>query len=434
MKKDPLLIATLCLDKRTRKAFELFFSSLCDGRFVLTSDEKNAHAVLLDMDAVNGEKERLNYRTQNPYKPLILISLISRELPDKNSYLVRKPINHHQFQEVLTAITGNKSNQGVSRPLPHKKTALPAEQPQKSAKNEKISKQQQQSVKNKELWPSNKPEIKVDDSLSDTTIAAQCLSSAEEVNFVGDHKDIDISKAHQVLAVTYSPEKMLQGAVCKARNIAKEQGAAVEVIAFGVAIIIDPLKNVAYTSVSDSVLRPLCLMETKELPQLRTLPDQYLEKQLYSKKLKDVDELLISDLDAFIWKVALWSSRGRVPKETDLYASAALTAWPNFPRLESIPHGLRITALMMQELLPLVEVATKLNIPQRYVFAFYSAANALGYAQVMRRQVDTFFTPGRNKEDQQISQATTASRSILRKLLNRLTRKHDAAQSHKRTV
>ena len=76
-----------------------------------------------------------------------------------------------------------------------------------------------------------------------------------------------------------------------------------------------------------------------------------------------------------LWKLALWSSRGRVSKGTSLSAPVRLRAWPNLPRLMTVPHSLRIAALWVKQPTSLMDTAPKLGIPYRYVFAFYCACN-----------------------------------------------------------
>ena len=392
MKNNPLLITTLCLDKRTRKAFELYFRSVCENRFVLTADETRANVIILDMDAVNGHQEYVYLRKNEPSKPVILLSLVHRELEETNAFLIRKPIDHNDLLKILNRLAAGIDAETVSKVETHGSV------------------------------DSNHAPV-----VSDAVYAANCLGKEELVHFVGEHADIDINKPREVLAVTYSPEKMFQGAVCRAVSLATKHQTPIEVVAFGIGVVIDPAKNLAYSAVNDSVLRPLCLLETEDPPQYRRLKERFLEQDLYTLKMKKGAKLTAHDIEAFIWKISLWSSRGRVPKNTNLRACAGLTAWPNLTRLEPIPDGLRITALMMRELLPLVEVAKQLNLPQRYVFSFYSAARALGYANNLSSS-----SMGIVKNQHKL--AAGESRSILGKLLNRLTKKPAVAIPQKHAV
>jgi len=116
-------------------------------------------------------------------------------------------------------------------------------------------------------------------------------------------------------------------------------------------------------------------------------------------------------LDKFLWRVALWTSRGRVPKGTDLYKKIVLLYWPNFTRLIVTPYALKISALWMVQPHSLLETAKILEIPQRYVFALFTAARAIQLAFVDRRI--------ERRVSQSIS-TSGAKRGIFQRLLARL--------------
>jgi hypothetical protein len=95
--------------------------------------------------------------------------------------------------------------------------------------------------------------------------------------------------------------------------------------------------------------------------------------------------------EAFLWQVALWTYRGRLPSGTAVHGRVYLSRWPNLTRLAEIPHALRITALWLAQPASLGFTADRLAIPQRYVFAFYGAAHAAGLAGQARRAADHIF-------------------------------------------
>jgi hypothetical protein len=107
-------------------------------------------------------------------------------------------------------------------------------------------------------------------------------------------------------------------------------------------------------------------------------------------------------MDAFLWKLACWASKGRYPKSIDINQPVYLKSWPNFTRLLVTPHALRISALLIQSPRTLTNVAQVLNIKPQYVFVFISAACALGLAGQVRREVDMLvqapeIKPNKNK-------------------------------------
>lgn len=122
-------------------------------------------------------------------------------------------------------------------------------------------------------------------------------------------------------------------------------------------------------------------------------------------------------VENFLWLAALAAARGRVPVGTDLHAPVGLKHWPNFTRLEPIPHAMRIAALWLEQPTGLLETAARLHIPQRYVFAFYSAAHAIGLVTVDKTSsVSVNAKAGKSVPTQQ------EHRSFLGKLLSRLMR------------
>ncbi|MCB1638400.1 MAG: hypothetical protein KDI15_06105, partial [Thiothrix sp.] len=84
------------------------------------------------------------------------------------------------------------------------------------------------------------------------------------------------------------------------------------------------------------------------------------------------------DLEALIWTSSLITSHGRLNRNTDAGKPLYLRAWPNLTRLEQFPHALRIAAIWSRKPGNVFDVAQWLDIPQRYVFAFHTAANAVG--------------------------------------------------------
>jgi hypothetical protein len=97
--------------------------------------------------------------------------------------------------------------------------------------------------------------------------------------------------------------------------------------------------------------------------------------------------------EAFIWKLACWTSKGRFPHEIDLAQPVYLKHWPNFTRLLITPHALRISALLVQGPRTMDNVARVLGINPQYVFIFISAAHAIGVAGQAKRLTDTLFQP-----------------------------------------
>jgi hypothetical protein len=99
------------------------------------------------------------------------------------------------------------------------------------------------------------------------------------------------------------------------------------------------------------------------------------------------------NMDAFSWKLASWTSKGRYPQDIDYRLPVYLSHWPNFTRLLITPHALRIAALLNQGPRTMGNIAELLNIKPQHVFVFISAAYAIGLAGQARRMADNLVQP-----------------------------------------
>jgi len=122
----------------------------------------------------------------------------------------------------------------------------------------------------------------------------------------------------------------------------------------------------------------LLQLTTKRLGHKASLT---LEIEAHQKKLGE-------PLQSFLWRVARYTSYGRLPLGTDITSPAYLAHWPNFTRLPANDNAMRIAALLVEKPQPLPLVAKVLNISLREVFSFYSAAHALGIAGISQRDID----------------------------------------------
>lgn len=104
-------------------------------------------------------------------------------------------------------------------------------------------------------------------------------------------------------------------------------------------------------------------------------------------------------LDAVLWKLALWTARGRLPDGADPGARYYLRCWPNFTRLMVVPHAVRIAALGVTEPMSLIFIADSLEIAPADVFSFYYSAMALGIAGIALREDDYLLANRVKKED-----------------------------------
>jgi DNA-binding NarL/FixJ family response regulator len=109
--------------------------------------------------------------------------------------------------------------------------------------------------------------------------------------------------------------------------------------------------------------------------------------------MPDKDVILQLELEAFLWKLALYTYRGYLPAGINVNKPVYLKYWPNLTRLEPTPNAMRIASLLSRQPVALAFIVRILNIPQKHVFNFYAAANASGFAGPAVREVDNMLLP-----------------------------------------
>ena len=390
-KKQAIKILMLGFDERTKKAFEIFFQSTCHGDYVIDESGVETPIAIVDFDAANARKTVDNLRQKFPQQVVIALSILDNSDEDPFVLFLKKPLGHQAIKQQLTSIKKAIAGNSLASLLRKKKHSKPvvvnAELPQVSGPN-----------RNK---------------VSHTTAAASLMTMADDLHFVGDNPDIDLSDTERLDKISYAPNSRYQAVVIKAINHARKSRKTVELISVGIAIAVDPIINLILTSAADNRLRPVCLLKVEKVDSLREIEGDYDGDRILALNKSKSQSLRTVSIENFLWKIALWSSRGCLPKGLDINTPVYLTGWPNFTRVENFPHAMRIAALLTQRPVVLREIPQQLNIPQRYVFGFTSASMALGMLQISKRKVDQTI-------DYSAEQKQVAPRSILKKFLGRL--------------
>jgi hypothetical protein len=175
----------------------------------------------------------------------------------------------------------------------------------------------------------------------------------------------------------------------------------------GKHITLLPKSNLSLTNMSDSKLRPRCLLAMR--------PDQFsLEVLRHNEEdlLKNL-EAMVQPINALLWKVSIWSSRGRLPEGIAKDLMVGLRQWPNLTRLLSIPEFIRIAALWTTSPTTLPRTYETLNIDCGYVYAFFSACHTLEMVEVYGKDTSKDLSDNNKTQNQPKS-------GILKRLLRRL--------------
>ncbi len=391
--KQAIRIAVLGMETRTRNLLKMVFDGPCRGDFLLIEDIQSAQACIFDLDTIDGMKLWETHHARYSHLPTIILSVTKKE--NTSAFYVRKPINFDQFVNTLEKI----------KALVVPKTRLvPALEEQTESKNNNSTRFA---------------------ALHNAKLATEMavVKTEENASWCGQLEDIDPTNPEAIQKIYYDPKQYLQSFLEKAWDISnKSQDKAILLEGLYSKMVIFQKKNQLFSSSSfeDNNLRTLALLPiAKNKLQLRVLTETELNNFI------EFNQLLETPLDSFLWQLSLWTAQGRLPKGTDLNKNVILLHWPNFTRLVVTPYALKISALWMKKPLSLLDTAKKLEIPQRYVFAFYSAASAIKLA-LLDRRVSQKSLPkdiiDRRVDQRSLNAATNPipKRSFLQRLLGRL--------------
>jgi len=190
----------------------------------------------------------------------------------------------------------------------------------------------------------------------------------------GNAPDVDMHEPDQRRKVFFKEDSTLLGLLQQAIAEGEAQNVAVEITGLpGTLAYLNEHKKFMF-DFSEDLLIPLALTRFgyQELT-LKERPDLDLNRpSLTGSKVSLIES------DEMIWKLALWTSKGRLNRDIDPEQPYRLTSPLDFDRLLVIPHATTISSLWGRHSLSVLEVVKVLKIHQRYVFSFMTAAFALG--------------------------------------------------------
>lgn len=388
-----LKICPLGLDERGHQTLKLFFEHQLAGACQL-APEAEAHAALIDGDNYHAKKYLAEQRESHPERPIILLTLTPEQAAITKGIVVQKPIKASQFAAQLKEFASQ---------LFQPKAPLQFSSASNAVLEAKLKSAAMPSGANTQM-----PD-RIDS-------AAAQLASRERHYYVGSMPDVDLALAAERARIFYDPNDFLQGHFILAVAMGQEKGSVVRIIGKSFQdILIYPFSKRVSCSAPGNVLYAAARLPVSAsdvrielLPDAPHLPDESTPSE---------------PIDAFIWKLALWASRGRLPTGIDLGSPVFVRRWPNLTRLLVPPHSPRILGLWSRRPFSLNSTPTILGLPQRYVFALFSACSALDLVAITNRTADLLVAPEPPPAHEK--------RGLFRMLLNKLThfRSDDAPSS-----
>lgn len=394
----PLKLALHGMDARTCKTMALFLKGPCKGVAIIS--EFDAEIDVIDADYIKA-KEILDERKAS-FSPRVIILLSLEELAIEGMLFVKKPIKTVDLVTVLTQakIIVNKrqpkKNESALDKIPNSKPELVTEGREKIKESAVGEEQSAKRLDNDEIKKTSKPRTAMD------------LTEGSFSVYMGYVAGVDFSDSQQALNASYSPQGYFLRYVQSAVNESKKKGQAIQLNVGWKPLIVFPQRQEIFLDVDDKQLRSFAGLIIRNVP-----PDSILlspvEQTIINHKPKMEN---VYDVDYFLWRLAIWTSKGRYPETIDINRPVYLMQWPNFTRLLVTPHALRIAALLVLEPRTATSIADTLKLKLEYVFVFISAAHAIGLLGQAQRQVDLFIEPAEVK--------VSKSKGLLSRILSRL--------------
>jgi hypothetical protein len=362
----PLQVALFGMSKQAGAQLEMLFRDHAHSRFVV-SEESAAEAAIIDLDGFGAMELWHKLRSRHSW-PMLLLSLYAREF-DK-ALFVQKPLETGALLAALEKLRAQARQTCTVSAAP------------KSDKRPAVG-----------------------------TVITRAGAVYEDASLCRQVKEIDLNDAKARRQIYYVPDDYLQGILQHAWHSAKRQNSAVRIEGLKYPLLLNPERRQVLYAVPENEIHSFAVMPVNSR-QVQVIPvsAQELQQRIHNP----VIPFRYDNFDAFLWKITVWSARGRLPEGTDLDVPIALLYWPNFTRLLLTPHALQIAALWRKRPYSLFETLNILQLSQCSVFGFYSAAHALGQAlpdPQQRRQNQSAATQ---------TQPPSTARSFLQRLLGHL--------------
>ncbi len=388
----PLRLAVYGFDDRSRETLRLAFDGPGRGRGIIV-DESAAEASIFNMDSVNAAELWRDYRQRFPERSTIIMAIKDPQI--EGTVYIPKPVRIDALMKAVekvrsVVIPAEEVADTIVREV-QPEPVVASQAGGTVVRSEAVAANKENTAElpvrpveqvSTEEEPKNEP--------ASTEQAAQKKRVGEDVS-VKDRADADTKpaaappKAAKPKPVKrretyYDPLELLQGKIQEALDHANKKYVAVQL---NIQVDDGDWQSITFLP---GVKRVLTTLSEEQLKHLCTMPVDLLNcktkihkgDETFNMIRKVTDEKSGQSLDVFLWKVAVWSSVGRLPAGTNLSEPVKLKHWPNLTRFYPIPNAMRIATLIIDQPRPLPLVIKVLNLPQSHVFAFYSAANAIG--------------------------------------------------------
>ena len=387
IKPDELInVATLGINTKMSQILDYFCKHSAAG-YCKHVTPAEAQVIILDIDSLDGKTLLREMPEQYRDKALIVLSVNQPERDDV--IYVKKPLKAETLLSAInntrTLFSSSSSNKiYFDRFLPDTQTGSHLVAEDKSSSMAPASHLQTVSSKRESKVDINLAIIKqgqqeLEKIYSTKTVRSQKLVESEKRltdrwrdRIIGTAPDVNLDNKEDLYHRSYNPDDYLQGFLHQSILKAKRYNKPVLQSISEYSIIILPNADTVLIDARESQLQALSSIPLADL----TMTVIFLDDEQLKKYSTHAHPIPLYDL---LWKSALIASRGRIPVDTDLYSPINFSRWSSISsHVLLFKHADTIATLWQQESISLVETLQRLNIPQRYVFAFYSACKAIG--------------------------------------------------------
>jgi hypothetical protein len=398
-RKEPLGVALLGMDERSCKLVTRFFRGPCEG-FAEVVDEVDARVDIIDTHFAHSDQLVENSLTRSPQRAIIVLTSKTTDHIDRDNLLyLTKPI---KADEMMDAIDwANDISQGRIRRKPKPyfdrvKVSAFTPEPSASAKPaEPLSPELKAVATPVAVQPEKTPVafkaaeqeklIHLDEQHKRAKYSSATSVDEEDFNdFIGLVAEINVNDVNERYLAAYDPKKYYQGYVQFAYKSSLEKAQILQLSSSSWnPLVILPHSHEVWLDADDDILKKNACVWL----DLGTMSITPIDKEI-AQGMANLEK--IQEMNAFLWKLALWTSKGRYPKAIDVDRPVYLKQWPDLTRYIVTPHALRIAGVLVNRGPDtMINVASMLAIELRYVYIFISAAHALGLAAQAKRQMDT---------------------------------------------
>lgn len=412
-KTGPLKVALLAISPHNRAILEFFFSGAGRNLFKVVPDTE-ADAFILDHDHPDAKEDWQKHAALQ--KPGIILSVHQADLP--NCIWIPKPLTSRALTDAVDRIHELAASQAPPAPVAHRPVSTPSpsapsvgkpsvkpgeqyfrgtpqpfgmpSRPDRKLRSLVISLPDDDEAEENDTIPVMPPDLAVvptgvfdpaetDIPLEEIDRPVEPELSQEEAErrwkaLCGEQDDVQAAAE----VALFTPENYLLASVLDALRLSRESQQTVHLkLSPQDYALLMPKQGLAYCTLDtrSEEFRTLCNNPVQTGQIALHIPNGVELEQMEQQAGRDADALL--DLEAFVWVSSLLTARGRLGRGVEIEQKVSLKYWPNLTRLEQFPHIMRIAALWNQRPASSLEIARALGIPQRYVFAFHTAANAL---------------------------------------------------------